>query len=107
MDSEKAIHHIEEFLHAVYGQLINPGVLLSPKITEITHITDQMLRDQPTIAQEMPKLLAFMDGCPIAAHNAKFDCAVLESELKRLDLEYKAPQIDTLTLARMLYPELN
>ena len=89
-----------------YGELINPGVLLSPKITEITHITDQMLRDQPTIAEAMPKLLAFMDGCPIAAHNAKFDCAVLESELKRLGMTYDVPRLDTLTLARKLYPEL-
>ena len=89
-----------------YGVLVNPGVLLPAKIVEITHITDQMLRDAPTAAQALPELLAFMDGCPIAAHNAKFDCAVLESELKRLGLEYKAPQLDTLTLARKLYPEL-
>ena len=89
-----------------YGELINPGMLLPPKITEITHITDQMLRGQPTIAEAMPKLLAFMDGCPIAAHNAKFDCAVLDSELKRLGLAYDAPHLDTLTLARKLYPQL-
>ncbi|MBQ7655501.1 MAG: PHP domain-containing protein, partial [Clostridia bacterium] len=89
-----------------YGELIDPGMLLPPKITEITHITDQMLRGQPTIAEAMPKLLAFMDGCPIAAHNAKFDCAVLDSELKRLGMEYDVPHLDTLTLARKLYPSL-
>ena len=89
-----------------YGVLENPGELLPQKITEITHITDQMLRDAPSAAQVLPELLAFMDGCPIAAHNAKFDCAVLESELKRLGQTYEAPQLDTLTLARKLYPEL-
>ena len=89
-----------------YGELIDPGMLLPPRITEITHITDQMLRGQPTIAEAMPKLLAFMDGCPIAAHNAKFDCAVLDSELKRLGMSYDVPHLDTLTLARKLYPEL-
>ncbi|MBR3905912.1 MAG: PolC-type DNA polymerase III, partial [Clostridia bacterium] len=51
-------------------------------------------------------LLKFMDGCPIAAHNAKFDCAVLESELKRQGIEYTAARLDTLTLARKLYPDL-
>ena len=89
-----------------FGELVNPGVLLPEKISEITHITDQMLRDRPTAAELLPKLLQFMDGCPIAAHNAKFDCAVLESELKRLGLTYTVPQLDTLTLARKLYPEL-
>ena len=89
-----------------YGELIDPGMLLPPRITEITHITDQMLRGQPTIAQAMPKLLAFMGGCPIAAHNAKFDCAILDSELKRLGMTYDVPHLDTLTLARKLYPSL-
>ena len=89
-----------------FGELVNPGMLLPPKITEITHISDQMLRDKPAAAELLPRLLQFMDGCPIAAHNAKFDCAVLESELKRLNLAYDAPQVDTLTLARKLYPEL-
>ncbi len=89
-----------------FGELVNPGMLLPEKITEITHISDQMLRDQPTAAELLPKLLDFMDGCPIAAHNAKFDCAVLESELKRLGLAYDVPRLDTLTLARKLYPEL-
>ncbi len=89
-----------------FGELVNPGMLLPSKITEITHISDQMLRDKPAAAELLPRLLQFMDGCPIAAHNAKFDCAVLESELKRLNLTYDAPQVDTLTLARKLYPEL-
>lgn len=89
-----------------FGMLVNPGMLLPSKIVEITHITDQMLRDAPTIAQALPQLLSFMDGCPIAAHNAKFDCAVLQSELKRQGLSYDVPTVDTLTLARKMYPEL-
>ena len=89
-----------------FGELVNPGMLLPPRITEITHISDQMLRDKPPAAELLPKLLKFMDGCPIAAHNAKFDCSILASELKRLDMTYDAPQVDTLTLARKLYPEL-
>ncbi|MBE5787947.1 MAG: PolC-type DNA polymerase III, partial [Clostridiales bacterium] len=89
-----------------YGTLVNPGMILPSKIVEITHITDQMLRDAPPITEALPKLLEFMDGCPIAAHNAKFDCAVLQSELSRQGLTYDAPQLDTLTLSRKMYPEL-
>lgn len=90
-----------------FGELINPGIPLPARISEITHITEQMLEDKPRLDEVMPRFLEFLDGCPIAAHNAKFDCSVLQSELKRLNLpEYTAAQIDTLTLARKLYPEL-
>ncbi len=89
-----------------FGMLVNPGCVLPPKIVEITHITDQMLRDAPTAEVAVPQLLKFMDGCPIAAHNAKFDCAILESELKRQGIDYTAPRLDTLTLSRKLYPDL-
>lgn len=90
-----------------YGQLIDPGIPLPERITEITHIDEGMLKGMPRLEQEIDRFLTFLDGCPIAAHNAKFDCAVLQSELKRIGREeYKAPQIDTLLLSRKLYPEL-
>ncbi len=89
-----------------YGTLVNPGIPLPPRIIEITHITDQMLRDAPRAEDALPELLKFLNGCPIAAHNARFDCAVLESELARMNQKYESPQIDTLTLSRKLLPDL-
>ncbi|MCI5772598.1 MAG: PolC-type DNA polymerase III [Clostridiales bacterium] len=89
-----------------FSMLVNPGMVLPAKITEITHISDQMLRDAPPAAVAIPKLMAFMGDCPIAAHNAQFDCSMLASELKRLGETHQVLQIDTLTLARKLYPEL-
>ncbi len=86
--------------------LVNPGMLLKPKIVEITGITDQMLRDQPGITEVMPKLLDFIGDCPIAAHNADFDYAILQSELRRQGIEREYTVIDTLAYARKLYPEL-
>ncbi|MBR6525654.1 MAG: PolC-type DNA polymerase III [Clostridia bacterium] len=89
-----------------FGTFVNPGMLLPQKIVDITHITDQMLRDAPDASVAIPQLMDFLGDCPIAAHNAKFDCAVLESELARLGRTYECLKIDTLTLARKLYPEL-
>ncbi|MGN0778757.1 MAG: PolC-type DNA polymerase III [Aristaeellaceae bacterium] len=86
--------------------LVNPQRPLSPKITEITGITDMMLADKPTAEQAIPQLMAFMDGHPIAAHNAAFDAALLQAELRRLGITYHAPVLDTLTLARKLYPDM-
>ncbi|MBE5776975.1 MAG: PolC-type DNA polymerase III [Clostridiales bacterium] len=89
-----------------FGTFVNPGMLLPQKIVEITHISDQMLRDAPDASVAIPQLMEFLGDCPIAAHNAKFDCAVLEAELKRLNRTHECLKIDTLTLARKLYPEL-
>ena len=86
--------------------LVNPGELLKPKITEITGITDQMLRDQPDIQATLPQLLDFIGDCPIAAHNADFDYHILQSELRRQGITREYTVIDTLTYARKLYPEL-
>ena len=89
-----------------FGMLVNPGVPLKPKIVEITGITDMMLRDQPPIEQGIRELYAFLDGCAIAAHNAKFDYAFLQNELKRLDMQYNCPVVDTLAMSRRMYPQL-
>ena len=86
--------------------LVNPGELLKPKITEITGITDQMLRDQPNIVTTMPRLLEFIGDCPIAAHNADFDYNILQSELRRQHIEREWTVLDTLTFARKLYPDM-
>ncbi len=85
---------------------VDPGMLLPAKITEITHITDQMLHGAPRAEEAIPRLMEFADGAPIAAHNAGFDCSVLRSELKRLGRSDPIFQLDTLMLARKLYPEL-
>ncbi len=85
---------------------VDPEMPLPETITQLTHITDQMLSGAPKAAEAIPKLMDFVDGAPIAAHNANFDCSVLRSELKRIGREDAFLQLDTLMLARKLYPEL-
>ncbi len=89
-----------------FGMFVNPGRPLPAKITEITHITDQMLRDAPSAAEALPPLMEFIGDCTIAAHNARFDCSILRNELARVGKTYRCPRLDTLTFARKLYPEL-
>ena len=89
-----------------FSAMVNPGMPLPPIITQITGITDLMLRDAPEAGVVLPQLLQFMDGAAIAAHNAEFDASILKHELARLELKYRAPQIDTLFFAQKLYPQL-
>ena len=86
--------------------LVNPHTALSPKISELTGITDLMLADKEDAETAIPKLMEFIGDSAVAAHNASFDISLLKAELKRLGREWNGPALDTLTLARKLYPEL-
>ena len=88
-----------------FAQMVNPGIPLPPKITEITGIADHMLMEAPSAAQALPGLLEFIGDAPLAAHNAGFDCAVLDSELGRLGIKRDWTVIDTLFFAQKLHPE--
>ncbi len=89
-----------------YSELVNPERPLSQQIVKLTGITDQMLVNAPKASEILPDFLKFLDNCPIAAHNAKFDTGMLKSELARLNIEYKSTVLDTLYMAQRLYPEM-
>ncbi len=89
------------------SEMVNPGIPLPAKITEITGIEDYMLADAPRAESALPRLLDFIGDAPLAAHNAGFDCAVLDSELQRLGIKRKWTVIDTLFFAQKLHPEYN
>jgi DNA polymerase III epsilon subunit-like protein len=67
-----------------YSALANPGFELPERITELTGITDEMLKDEKTTAEIVEILLDRVGGRPIAAYNAEFDMSFLKSEAKRI-----------------------
>ena len=74
-----------------YSQLINPGVPISAEITKITGITNEMLAGQPSFAEVVDLVAALAEGCDLfVAHNAPFDHALLEFELRHLGEEVVA-----------------
>ena len=86
-----------------YDELINPGHKLSPKIVEVTNITDEMLQDKDNEENAIKRFIEWYGDLPMVAHNAKFDTSFLEMCYKKYNLgEYKNPVIDTLELSRVL-----
>lgn len=53
--------------------LINPGRPISEKITQLTGITDEMVRTAPLMENVIGELLAFCEGLPLLGHNILFD----------------------------------
>ena len=86
--------------------LIDPECLIPAKITELTHITNAMVKGQPKIQEALPKILDFIGDAILVTHNANFDFNFLQESLKRCGMpELKNPVIDTLALSRYLFPE--
>ena len=89
-----------------FGQLIDPKKKVPPHITNITNITDDMLRGMPTIDKVINDFMNFVGDAVLVAHNAPFDMGFIKRDVKKyLGKELKNSVIDTLQMARDLYPE--
>ena len=88
-----------------FNTLVNPQIPLPPVCQQVSHITDEMVRDAPKIVSVLPEFLRFAEGCILVAHNALFDIKFTDQELKRCGLLTLTHQeIDTLSLSRWAYP---
>ena len=83
-----------------------PGRILDPTIVRLTGITDQMLDGAPTQEAALRSFLAFVNGRPLAAHNAEFDTGFIAETCRRFGIPYELTSVDTLVLAQNLLPEL-
>ncbi|MDR3050098.1 MAG: PolC-type DNA polymerase III [Oscillospiraceae bacterium] len=101
-----AVRLIDGQVTEEFSIMVNPGVSIPPRITQITGITDIMVQDARAAAQVLPELLAFIGDAPIAAHNAAFDASFLREECRRAGAHCAPAVIDTLEFARRLYPQM-
>ena len=90
-----------------FDELINPGKKLPAKIVELTHITDEMLKDKDNEENAVKRFISWFGDLPMVAHNAKFDVSFLEMAYKKYNLgEFSNTVIDTLELSRAMNPTL-
>lgn len=85
-----------------YTSLIKPNAKVSPKITEITGITNEMLENSPKINDKLQEYLDFIDYDIVLGHNiASYDVPILQRYCEELNLDLLTNDIvDTLKFAR-------
>lgn len=89
-----------------FASFIKPRKPITSFITELTSITNEMVIDAPYIEDIFSSFLEFLDGCVLVAQNADFDTGFLYETMRKLNIPHKSyPCIDTLDLARTMYPE--
>ena len=90
-------------------EFCDPMVEIKPENEQIHHISNRMVRGKPNIYELEEKIRSFFKKSVLVAHNVKFDCNFLISNLAYTELESRvreAVKVDTVFFAAGVYPEL-
>jgi DNA polymerase-3 subunit epsilon len=92
-----------------FHQYLNPEREIDAGAQAVHGLSLERLGPEPKFAQVAPQLLEFIQGAELIIHNAPFDVAFLNAELRRLgdqaaDIAAMCSVLDTLALARRMHP---
>ncbi|HEY60863.1 MAG TPA: DEAD/DEAH box helicase family protein [Anaerolineae bacterium] len=87
-------------VQGTYKQLVNPRRPIPPEITQLTHITNEMVSTAPILKEVLGELTEFVTDLPVLGHNVPFDLSFLRLHSILRD----NPQLDTYDLAAVLMP---
>ncbi len=94
----------------VYQAYANPGKrAVTTGAVAVNHLTDEFLATQQTFKEISAGFLSFIGGTgKLIVHNAAFDIAFLNAELKRCDLEplHVSRFVCTLRIARSIHKDV-
>ncbi|QVK09055.1 PolC-type DNA polymerase III [Mycoplasma mycoides] len=87
--------------------LIKPKAKLKAFTQKLTNITEKMLEDKPSIEQAFKQINEIIKDAILVAHNANFDFTFLSYWSEKLGYgKLENTIIDTLTISRIIYPDL-
>ncbi|MCI6498392.1 MAG: 3'-5' exonuclease [Lachnospiraceae bacterium] len=83
-----------------FSELINPGIPVPWRITEVTGIDDSMVRGCDNVSVVLRKFLKFCDEDVILGHNLNFDYSFLAEKSAEIGMKFSKYGLDTLTMAK-------
>ena len=101
-----AIKVVDGAVKERYSTFINPQMEIPPRITGLTGITQDMVKNAPLREEAVRKLVEFCRDLPLLGHNILFDYSFVKHDAVNLGLEFEKEALDTLTVARLALPEL-
>lgn len=92
----------------IYDQKINPKVPIPGRITALTGLSDDDVKDSPTFEEVAPDIFKLLKNRVFIAHNVNFDLTFLNRELKRIGMnQLNVKAIDTVELSQILFPTIS
>lgn len=91
-----------------FQTLVNPETPIPPFITQLTGISDKMVKNAPKFREIAARFLDFIGDSVLVAHNAHFDMRFLNHEIGRIYENYRVgnPSLCTVRLSRRLVPDI-
>lgn len=91
----------------IFQTYVNPGMPVPQNITELTGITDDMVKDAPSQREAVKAFLKFAGDSILVAHNANFDMGFIRRVATDNKFRLDNPYLDTVSLSRYLNPGLS
>lgn len=89
-----------------YSLLVDPQKKIPERITQLTGISDDMVKGQPFVEEAVRGLLDFCGERPLLGHNLMFDYSFVKHSAVNMGLDFEKQGMDTLKLARAFLPDL-
>lgn len=89
-----------------FSTFVNPEMPIPQKITQLTGITDEMVKDAPSQSEAVSAFLEFAGDNVLVAHNAPFDTSFIAKACEDMGREYNYTSIDTVAISRAILTDI-
>jgi len=90
-----------------FTSLVNPEQNIPAFITNLTGITNAMVRHAPKFFEIAKKVAEITQDTIFVAHNVNFDYNIIQEEFKNLGFDFKRKKLCTVRLTRKIMPGLS
>lgn len=95
-----AVKIVKGRLTETFGTLVNPERHIPADATKVNNITDEDVKDAPTLKEVMPDFFKFCDGCILVSYVIGFDFGFIEYHGKSLGYAFQNKTDDCFVMAK-------
>lgn len=89
-----------------FHRMLDPGIPIPPRITELTGITQEMVQGQTPAEEGIRAFMDFAGDLPLLGHNLLFDYGFLKHGAVQAGYTLDKMGMDTLKISREMLPQL-
>jgi DNA polymerase III epsilon subunit family exonuclease len=102
-----AVKVIDGEIVGAFDELCNPGRPITRRVEELTHITNEMVRDKPSVNEVIRQFKEYCGDLPLVGHNIKsMDLHYISAAAKRNGIEFSNQYFDTYLYAKKFKEEM-